>query len=395
MPDAPLGGLTPAAFLREYWQKKPLLIRGALPGFTSPIRPNDLAALACDDDVEARLVLEQGGAYPWELRLGPFTPDDFRSLPPSHWTLLVQEVDRHVPAVAELRDRFRFLPNWRIDDVMVSFATEGGGVGPHIDNYDVFLIQGLGRRRWRIGHEPVLEEHLVPDLDVRILADFAPDAEWVLEPGDLLYLPPRIAHEGVALEPCMTFSVGFRAPSHAELVAGFLEDRLASLDPNLRYGDPDLTPPIHPGMIGPEARAYVRNVLRALVRDDDALDAWFGRFITTLKRGPAYDVYLDDEEAGDTEAEAPIQPEEVVTVLRAGGRLRRRALSELAFIPRPDGTATLFAAGAAHTVPTDAAWLLTGTEPLDAETLGPFFGNASVMAVVATLIDRGVLAADT
>ncbi|QXD14009.1 cupin domain-containing protein [Rhodocaloribacter litoris] len=387
MPDTLLGGLTPAAFLREYWQKKPLLVRGALPGFTAPIGPDELAALACEEMVESRLILEKGGAYPWELRHGPFEPEDFERLPPTHWTLLVQEVDRYVPAVAALRDRFRFLPNWRIDDVMVSFAPEGGGVGPHVDQYDVFLVQGLGRRRWRIHHEPVEEEHLVPDLDVRILANFEPDAEWVLEPGDLLYLPPRIPHEGVALGDCMTFSVGFRAPGPLDLVTGFLEDRLTRLDARQRYSDPDLTPPVHPGMLGPEVRAYVRAVLRELVRDDQALDEWFGRFITTPKRGAAY---LEDDVAD----EEPITPEEVIEVLRAGGRLRRRALSELAFIPHSDGTAALFVAGETYTVSTEAAWLLTGTEPLDATTLAPHFGDRAFMTILTTLIERGVLVAE-
>ena len=386
-----LGGRTPEAFLKEYWQKKPLLIRGAFPGFVAPVTPEELAGLACEEDVEARLVLEKGGAYPWEARYGPFEPEDFEDLPPKHWTLLVQEVDRHVAAVAELRDHFRFLPNWRIDDVMVSYAPEGGGVGAHVDNYDVFLVQAKGRRRWRIHHTPVEEEILVPDLDVRILADFEPDAEWVLEPGDMLYLPPRIPHDGVALDDCLTCSVGFRAPSHVELVTGFLEDRLVTLDPLVRYADPDLTPPAHPGEIAPEARAAVREVLRSLVRDDAVLDEWFGRFITTPKRGEGivYDEDYDDEEG------TVFTPEGIVEALRHGARLRRRALSELAFIPGADGDATLFAAGVAYPMRLDRARLLTGTEPLTAATLAAHLEDPRFTEVLAALVAAGALAVES
>ena len=217
-----LGGISAREFLRDYWQKKPLLIRQAIPGFQSPISPDELAGLSLEEDVESRLVIEHGES-PWELRRGPFTEHTYQQLPERDWTLLVQAVDQLVPDVAELIEHFRFLPNWRIDDVMISYAAPGGGVGPHFDNYDVFLLQAHGQRRWRIGQMCDSESPMLAHGDLRILADFQGTEEWVLEPGDMLYLPPRLAHFGTAEDACMTYSVGFRAPSAAEVLTHFTD----------------------------------------------------------------------------------------------------------------------------------------------------------------------------
>lgn len=375
------GSLTPEEFLQEYWQKKPLLVRGALPGFTSPISPDELAGLALDEGISSRLILEAGGDYPWQLRFGPFEEDDFASLPETHWTLLVQEVDRHVPAVAGLLDHFRFIPNWRLDDVMISYAPAHGGVGAHIDNYDVFLIQGYGRRRWQINHEPVEHETLVPDLDVAMLADFEPDAEWVLEPGDMLYLPPRIAHYGVAVDDCMTYSVGFRAPGQAELLEAFLTHALADVDPNARYGDPELRPPAAPGEISAGERTRIRALLRALIVDDAAIDRWFGAWITEPKRG----MY-------ELPAEEPVTPDDLAEAIRGGARIDRGTPTRLAFIRHDDGAATLFVSGETFRLDPDLAFaapLLTGTEPLDAATLAPHLADRSFRELLAELVDSG------
>ena len=224
-PDIPLqllGGITAREFLRDYWQKKPLLIRQAIPDFESPIDADELAGLALEEEVESRLVIEHG-ERPWELRRGPFAEDEFSKLPEREWTLLVQAVDQFVPEVAELLENFRFLPSWRIDDVMISFAAPGGSVGPHFDNYDVFLLQGHGKRNWKIGQMCDSESPLLQHADLRILADFEATDEWVLEPGDMLYLPPRLAHCGVAVDDCLTYSVGFRAPSAAEVLTHFTD----------------------------------------------------------------------------------------------------------------------------------------------------------------------------
>ena len=243
-PDTPLqllGGLTAREFLRDYWQKKPLLVRQAIPDFESPISPDELAGLALEEEVESRLVIEHG-ERPWELQRGPFIEDTFQDLPERDWTLLVQAVDQFVPEVAELLEDFKFLPKWRIDDLMISFAAPGGGVGPHFDNYDVFLLQAHGHRRWQIGQMCDADSPLLPHADLKILAQFEPTDEWVLAPGDMLYLPPRLAHCGTAEDDCMTYSVGFRAPSAAEVLTHFTDFLGQFLPDEERYSDPDIQP---------------------------------------------------------------------------------------------------------------------------------------------------------
>lgn len=235
-----LGGRQPRAFLSRHWQKRPLLLRAALPGFRDPLTPRALLDLACHAEVESRLVFVRGGRKPYQMIEGPQDPRRLRRLPPANWTLLVQGVDRLVPRVAALLDLFSFIPRWRIDDVMVSFAVRGGTVGPHVDNYDVFLIQGRGRRRWQVQRRP--DRSLRRGLELQVLRRFEADATWVLEPGDMLYVPPGVAHYGVALEECLTYSVGFRAPSHRALVALFAERLIESIPEHRLYRDPDLRP---------------------------------------------------------------------------------------------------------------------------------------------------------
>lgn len=261
IPSAFLGALSPAGFLAEYWQKKPLLVRQAIPGFVSPVTPDQFLSLACREDALTRLIVEKGGAYPWELREGPFNRRDLDTAPGEVWSMLIQEMDRMVPEVHDLWRHVSFLPNWRLDDIMVSLATSGGGVGAHIDNYDVFLLQAHGRRRWQIGLSPRHDEELIPDLDVSILAEFEPQAEWILEPGDMLYLPPRFAHYGVALDTCMTYSFGCRAPSAVEIMGALFEQALEDTDPDLRYADPDLKPVQHTGMMDDAPAAFARALL--------------------------------------------------------------------------------------------------------------------------------------
>jgi 50S ribosomal protein L16 3-hydroxylase len=379
-----LGDRSPAEFLDTYWQKKPLVVRDALPDFDTPLAPEELAGLACEDGVESRLILEEGGAHPWELRHGPFDPAAFQALPETHWTLLVQEVDRLLPEVGALLDRFRFLPDWRLDDVMVSYAPTHGTVGPHIDNYDVFLIQGAGHRRWQIGTEPVEKETIVPDLDVRILADFEAEAEFVLGPGDLLYLPPRVAHYGVSTgDACMTYSVGFRAPRHQDLVANFLQTALEHIDPDARYGDPDRAPVEHPGALDEATRAKVRALLRDLVRDDADIDRWFGTFITAPDRG---------REA--VPPETPVSASALTDMVRDGRGLQRGPVSRLAFIEHADGSATLFANGEALSLPPEqapVARLVAGREQIPADDLRPHLGTDAIVDRLTALVNDGLL----
>jgi len=235
-----LGGLAPCAFMRRYWQRKPLLIRQAVPGFKPPVPAAALKKLAKRDDVESRLIWREEGQ--WQMERGPFA-----RLPKARepdWTLLLQSMDLHDDAVCALMQQFRFVPDARLDDVMISIAATGGGVGPHFDSYDVFLLQAAGRRRWRYGMQKDLS--LEPDLPLKILSNFQPEEDVVLEPGDMLYLPPQAAHDGIAMDDdCMTISVGFRAPGLAMLARGLLEaaadQTMARLgQPAGPYGDPPL-----------------------------------------------------------------------------------------------------------------------------------------------------------
>jgi len=280
-----LGELSPKQFLEQYWQKQPLLIRNAIPKFQTPISPDELAGLACEPEVESRIVLQHTKAkarIPWELRHGPFSETSFSKLPQTHWTLLVQECNKHVPELAMLLENFKFIPGWRVDDVMVSYAAPDGSVGPHVDQYDVFLLQGLGQRLWQINTQA---EHgaWLPDTELRILQQFESQQQWLLEPGDMLYLPPGVAHYGIAQGECMTLSIGFRAPSHYDLLSAFAEDVFADIsDPFAipRYQDPQLSLQTHSGEITAQSLAVVSDILQSYSRDNNTIGRWFGRYIT-------------------------------------------------------------------------------------------------------------------
>lgn len=279
-----LGELDPQAFLKRYWQKSPCLIRNAIPALVSPISPEELAGLACEAEVEARIVQKIRRNPGWSVRHAPFTEQDFTSLPPRDWTLLVQDVDKYVPELARLLDRFRFVPNWRVDDLMVSYATDGGGVGPHVDAYDVFLLQAQGFRRWSISTEAYADAE-IPGLELKQVHDFRPQQEWLLGPGDMLYLPPGVAHDGIAIGNCLTFSIGFRVPSDAEIFADLAGWLIGKTDKNARYSDPDLRDSsADPGLIPDLTRRRLYKRLKTLLTTDTAtLDEWFGCFITEPK----------------------------------------------------------------------------------------------------------------
>src|SRR5579862_834641 len=260
-----LGGLTAAQFMRRHWQKKARLIRQALPGFGGIVSKRELFALAARDDVESRLIVSSGTARKasWSLEHGPFRATDLRALPARDWTLLVQGVDLHVDAGADLLHRFGFVPYARLDDLMISYAAPGGGVGPHFDSYDVFLLQGPGLRRWRTSTQADLS--LRADLPLKILRSFDADDDWVLDPGDMLYLPPSVAHDGVALTECMTYSIGFRAPAAGELVEEFLHFLPDVLDvPEQRYTDPDLLPTATPARIDSRLQRRIGTMLKSI-----------------------------------------------------------------------------------------------------------------------------------
>lgn len=273
-----LGGMTAKEFLRDYWHKKPLLVRDAIPGFKGLLSPAGMKDLACSEGVESRLV--RGGRH-WSLGHGPFRPADFNKLPRRDWTLLVQSVDHHLASGADLIEQFTFIPRARLDDLMVSYAVPGGGVGPHFDSYDVFLLQGMGHRRWRISAQDDLD--LVEGLPLKILSQFCPEEEYLLGPGDMLYLPPKYAHDGVAEDECMTYSIGFRAPAFQELGESFLDFLHDELELPGRYADPDLAPQKHSGEIPRAMLARIGAELEKIRWDDDLVEAFVGRYFSEPK----------------------------------------------------------------------------------------------------------------
>jgi 50S ribosomal protein L16 3-hydroxylase len=367
------GAPTLEQFLAEFWQKKPCLLRQALPQFAPELDENDVAGLACEDMAEARLV---SGSYPqqdWQVRHGPFSARELRKLPARDWTLLVQDVDKHYPPLARLLSEFDFLPTWRLDDLMVSVAAPGGSVGPHYDEYDVFLLQARGKRRWQIATQ--FDHRLLEDCELKVLASFTPEREWVLAPGDLLYLPPGIAHHGIALGPaddcgeaiesattCMTWSIGMRAPSQADLLQALGEWLAERCDEGERYRDlnTDLGPQLRPGEITPAAAAALRDLMARALVSPGHLNAFLGHFLSRyrLAQQPAPPPTLWSADA-------------VAALLAKPHSLQRNPWTRLAWIEQ-GGRALLFAAGDEYECDVDTARGLCATPlslPADAAAL--------------------------
>jgi 50S ribosomal protein L16 3-hydroxylase len=274
-----LGGLNPTTFVKEYWHKKPLLVRQAIPGFGGLLSPESMQTLTGRENVESRLVSLNKGI--WNLEHGPFPTGRFRKLPKRDWTLLVQSIDHHLPAGAALLEKFNFIPHARLDDLMVSYAPPGGGVGPHFDSYDVFLLQGMGHRRWRISKQKNLE--LIEDLPLKILKHFRSEKEYVLGPGDMLYLPPHYAHDGVAEDDCMTWSIGFRAPSTQEIAQGFLDFMRDRIDLPGRYADPDLALQKHAGEISSSMLHQFQDMIELIHWNRNDIAEFVGEYLSEPK----------------------------------------------------------------------------------------------------------------
>ncbi|WP_060511168.1 cupin domain-containing protein [Pseudomonas sp. NBRC 111124] len=381
-PDTPLqllGGISAREFMRDYWQKKPLLVRQAFPDFESPIDPDELAGLALEEEVESRIVLEHG-AHPWELRRGPFTEETFAELPEKDWTLLVQAVDQFVPEVAELLEHFRFLPSWRIDDVMISFATPGGSVGPHFDNYDVFLLQGHGERNWKVGQMCNSDSPLLEHADLRILAEFEQSGEWTLEPGDMLYLPPRLAHYGVAVDNCLTYSVGFRAPSASEVLTHFTDFLGQFLPEEERYSDADAQPASDPHQIQHDALDRLKALIDKHTNDKDLLLTWFGQFMTE----PRYPEQVVGEEMDE---------DELIEALEDGAILIRNPSARMAWSELGDDL-MLFASGRSCPLPAKLRELLKlvcSADALHIDNLEQWLQDEDGLMLVQQLIKQGSL----
>ncbi|PIA71269.1 cupin [Ectopseudomonas toyotomiensis] len=381
-PDTPLqllGGLTAREFLRDYWQKKPLLVRQAITDFESPISPDELAGLALEEEVESRLVIEHG-ERPWELQRGPFNEDTFQNLPERDWTLLVQTVDQFVPEVAELLEDFKFLPKWRIDDLMISFAAPGGGVGPHFDNYDVFLLQAHGHRRWQIGQMCDADSPLLPHADLKILAQFEPTDEWVLAPGDMLYLPPCLAHCGTAEDDCMTYSVGFRAPSAAEVLTHFTDFLGQFLPDEERYSDADIQPSEDPNQIQRDALERLKALLNEHMSDERLLMTWFGQFMTE----PKYPELV---------AGIEIEEEDFLGALEDGAILIRNPSARMAWSEVGEDL-VLFASGQSRLVSArqrELLKLICSADALHVENLGAWLADDEGRTLLWELVKQGSL----
>ncbi len=372
-------GMPADRFLRDYWHKRPLLIRNAFPDFETPVQPEDLAGLACEEGVLARMISLDKASGVWDVRTGPFQEEDFPGLPDHDWTLLVQDVDKWDADVRQLLEQFRFLPRWRVDDIMISFAATGGSVGAHVDHYDVFLLQAQGERRWMIDAsvamgKPAPDLAFQDDVAIKLLRRFDPTHEWVLSPGDMLYLPPLVPHHGIAENPCLTFSVGMRAPSSAELIGDYLDTLIADADDAIRYHDEDLTAPQDPNEIDARAMERVVEALNALrMNDPDLVGDWFGRFITTYRA------------SGDV-MPAPDAPSriEMEWDLQRGAHLLRHPFSRVAWRRRRKG-ATLFCNGVDYALPVKEAQQLAALEGLDGAAYAALSeaGRDAVMALAA------------
>jgi 50S ribosomal protein L16 3-hydroxylase len=397
-PGQPLG-MPAAQFLRDYWQKRPLLIRGAFPGFVAPLSPEDLAGLACEEQALSRLVQHDRARDAWSVRQGPFAEEEFPQLPRQDWTLLVQDVDKWDADVAALLDPFDFLPRWRIDDVMVSFAAPGGSVGAHVDQYDVFLLQGAGQRRWQIDAAPNPPLAFRDDAELKLLQRFAPSHDWNLAPGDMLYLPPGVPHHGVAVDACLTFSVGMRAPAQSELLVDFAEFLAEQLPETQRLADPDLAPAVEPGEIDAAALARVQAAM-PWVRFDPphpdngsggqdgssgagkspaaSLRTWFGRFITRYRSA--------GEVAGPPR---PPTPQQLATRIAAGARVHRHPFARVAWA-RAGQEAELYVDGEAHPCTLATARVLGAGRTLDAAAFAAL--DAPGRALLHHLCTRGCFA---
>jgi 50S ribosomal protein L16 3-hydroxylase len=349
-----LAGLDPADFLQRHWQREPLLLRGALPGFEPPIDANDLAGLACEPLAEARLVSGPDAQGGWQLRYGPFEESGFQGLGEENWTLLVQDVEKHYPPLAELLEAFSFLPRWRLDDIMISYAVPGGSVGPHVDQYDVFLLQAQGRRRWEIARH--FDPAARSDVPLDMLANFSAEQSWEVGPGNILYLPPGVAHHGVALDECLTYSIGLRAPSAADLLMA-LGEQLAAGDEGGRYLDPPLAPATQAGLVDDRALAALQELAMTALQDSHAARQFFGAFISRYR--------LAHEPCPDPDAPAAT---DLLELARQGTGVYRHPWARFNWLHEGE-QARLFASGQSWLCSPTLAVTLCGRQPVTLEAL--------------------------
>lgn len=382
-----LGGITPEVFLRDYWQKKPLLIRQAYPDFECPVSPDELAGLACEPMVESRIVMAQMDGKPWQLQQGPFDEAIFAELPEKDWTLLVQGLDHWVPEIADLLSDFRFIPNWRLDNVMASFAPVGGSVGPHYDFYDVFLLQAQGTRRWQVGEICNADSPRLDGTPLRILKDFKATETWELAPGDMLYLPPQYAHWGVAVDDCITLSIGFRAPTHDEIITAFCDHLCSLLPAGLHYTDPNLTTQDNPGALTEAAIDGLQAIVTQHLGDRSQLVNWFGCYATE----PKHEGIVEP-------VEEPISEAALIDLLEASVDLRWNEGSRFAYFPDTAAASQqktqLFVDGQQFLLAPQhqtLAHLLCRYHYIPAEALQPWIKDQAAMQLLTQIYNQGSL----
>jgi len=369
--------LSAEQFLTEYWQKRPLLIRQAFPDFVPELDANDIAGLACDELAVSRLVTGSFPEHNWQVQYGPFSEDDFKNLPKTHWTLLVQDVEKHYPPLQDLMRRFSFLPRWRVDDLMVSVAGPGGSVGPHVDQYDVFLLQAEGRRRWEISES--YDGELLPDCELKVLRDFSAEQYWLLEPGDMLYLPPGVAHHGVAENTGMTWSIGMRAPSRADFFLALGAWMTEKSDEGGRYGDPGLGASDHFGEIDPATVSRFTDFFQSsllLPQDDTGIESFLGVFLSRYR--------LAHEPAPPA---VTFTPSVLAKAFKRGETLRHNPWTRLLWMADGD-RARVFAAGEIYSCPLTFA--LTLCDPLRLAQAGSAF-TGNEIGLLCELLNRGHL----
>lgn len=356
-------------FLQRYWQKRPVIIKRAFKDFIDPLSPDELAGLAMETEVDSRLVSHDEGR--WQVSHGPF--ESFDHLGENNWSLLVQAVDHwHEPSAALMR-QFRQLPDWRIDDLMISFSVPGGGVGPHVDQYDVFIIQGSGRRHWRVGDKKTLKQHC-PHPDLLQVDPFEAIIDEEMEPGDMLYIPPGFPHEGYSLENALNYSIGFRAPNGRELVSGFADYVLAQELGSVRYSDPDITLRPDPAEILPGEIDGLRNMMLGLVQQPERFNNWFGEFISQSRH-----------ELDLAAPEPPYQAGEIYDLLHQGDKLQRLGGLRVVQI----GGECYANGEQLVTEHKQAAAILASAYIIDAAQLGEALDDPSFLALLTSLINNG------
>lgn len=368
-------------FLAEYWQKKPLLIRGN-GSFVDPLEVDEIAGMACEEFIESRLILSDPKQEKWTLRNGPFPETELRALATSHWSLLIQAADQWDEGARAILESFDFIPRWRIDDLMISLASDGGGVGPHFDYYDVFLIQGLGKKRWRLGGHADGDSPLRSDTELKLLRQFEAQEDWIVEPGDILYIPPNIAHYGQAIGTSITYSVGFRAPSVAELLDDVSTAAIESLREEERYVDTSPQRPRRVGEISASVNEQVLALLQQQLSNTALVSRSFGKYMTQAK-------YPDL-----IETPSPLTASGLGALLSDAAVLQRHPIARFAFTQYVDGSAELFAGG--HSVMCHASFdgvLETLCDPFAQEPDWPavFKSNENNANTILALYNLGCL----